>query len=114
VLVLSLYLSFCGNFLSPVMTLLMMLENARKTVQDEVRAGDFILGQSFLGEVRWLRMCSKVPAHASRAVKKSSFRLNIFFTVAGREECSYCDSVWSKALGLVYHCTSSNQEIHYF
>lgn len=90
--VLGFYPSLCGNFLSPVMTLLIMLENARKSVQDEIRAGDFILGQSFLGEVRWLSMCSKVPAHASRAVKKSSFRLNIFFTVAGREECSYCES----------------------
>ena len=111
--VLSFYLSFCGNFLSPVMRLLMMLENARKTVQDEVRAGDFILGQSFLGEVRWLRMCSKVPAHASRAVKKSSFRLNIFFTVAGREECSYCES----GVGPSASCTTApatTKKIHYF
>jgi len=46
-------------------------------------------GQSVLG-VFLVNTHSKVPAHASRLVKKS-FKLKIFFTVAGIDECSYSD-----------------------
>lgn len=45
--------------------------------------------QSVLGVVLF-KTPSNVPAQASRFVKKF-FRLNIFLTVAGIEECSYCD-----------------------
>lgn len=43
-------------------------------------------GQSVLGVVL-VKTPSKVPAHASRLVRKS-FRLKIFLTVAAIEECS--------------------------
>lgn len=46
-------------------------------------------GQSVLGVVR-VSTVSNVPAHASRLVRNAG-RLKIFFTVAGMDECSYCD-----------------------
>lgn len=46
-------------------------------------------GQSVLGLVR-LMTASNVPAHSSRFVRKL-LRLNIFFSVAGIDECSNCD-----------------------
>jgi hypothetical protein len=47
-----------------------------------------IPGQSVLGEVTPPTTPSNVPAHASLWVKKLEDRLNIFFIVAGIEECS--------------------------
>lgn len=47
-----------------------------------------IPGQSVLGEVKSPTTCSNVPAHASLCVKKLEERLNIFFIVAGIDECS--------------------------
>lgn len=46
-------------------------------------------GQSVRGLVL-VKRPSNVPAHSSRFVRNSG-KLNIFFTVAGIEECSYCD-----------------------
>lgn len=46
-------------------------------------------GQSILGLVLLITP-SKVPAQASLFVKKS-FKLKIFLTVAGIDECSYSD-----------------------
>lgn len=46
-------------------------------------------GQSDLGDFL-VKTPSKVPAHASRLVR-NSFRLKIFLTVAGMEECSNCE-----------------------
>lgn len=45
-------------------------------------------GQSVLGEVNSPTTCSNVPAQASLCVRKFDERLNIFFMVAGIEECS--------------------------
>lgn len=47
-----------------------------------------IPGQSVRGEVNSPTTCSNVPAHASLWVKKLDVMLNIFFIVAGIEECS--------------------------
>lgn len=47
-----------------------------------------IPGQSVLGSSSSVKMCSNVPAHASRLVRKSDERLKIFLRVAGMEECS--------------------------
>ena len=47
-----------------------------------------IPGQSVLGEASSPTTPSNVPAHASLWVKKLEDRLNIFFMVAGIEECS--------------------------
>ena len=49
-----------------------------------------LLGQSVRGVLR-VRTVSKVPAHASRLVKKGLGRPNNFFTVAAIEECSNWD-----------------------
>lgn len=50
-----------------------------------------LLGQSSLGVVRWLKICSKVPAHSSLFVRNWS-RPKIFLTVAAIDECSYWES----------------------
>jgi hypothetical protein len=71
--------------------------------------------QSVLGVLRE-RTPSKVPAQASRAVKKGACRLKSFFTVAGIDECSYCDV----GVGPFGSCTTAphntldahNHEIH--
>jgi len=49
----------------------------------------YVPGQSVLGVAR-VSTLSNVPAQASRLVR-NSLRLKIFFTVAGMDECSYCD-----------------------
>ena len=49
---------------------------------------EFIPGQSVLGELNSPTISSNVPAHASLWVKKLEERLNIFFMVAGIDECS--------------------------
>lgn len=55
-----------------------------------------IPGQSSRGVSRMEKYLSKVPAHASRLVKKFEFlRLKSFFTVAGIDECSY----WEVGVG---------------
>ena len=45
-------------------------------------------GQSVLGEANCPTTSSNVAAHASLCVRKFEERLNIFFMVAGIEECS--------------------------
>lgn len=52
------------------------------------RDADYPPGQSVLGELSSVKICSNVPAQASLFVKKSDERLKIFFMVAGIEECS--------------------------
>lgn len=60
------------------------------TVTVEEGALGSFSGQSVLGVVRVVKTPSKVPAHASLKVKKAG-RLKIFLTVAGIDECSYCE-----------------------
>lgn len=57
----------------------------------EENAGD-LPGQSVLGDVSSPTTSSNVPAHASLLVKKLDERLNIFFIVAGMDECSNSES----------------------
>lgn len=49
---------------------------------------EYLPGQSVLGDDNWATTCSNVPAQASLWVRKFDERLNIFFIVAGIDECS--------------------------
>ena len=68
-------------------------------------------GQSVLGEVNSPTTPSNVPAHASLCVKKFEERLNIFFMVAGIEECSNSE-LGAGPFGLLITEKETNNDIN--
>uniref|UniRef100_A0A7C8YF60 Uncharacterized protein n=1 Tax=Opuntia streptacantha TaxID=393608 RepID=A0A7C8YF60_OPUST len=71
-----------------------------------------VSGQSVLGVVLF-KTISKVPAQASLLVRKF-FKLKIFFTVAGIEECSYCDVGCGPDGVCSTACNFHVQNVYYF
>lgn len=83
----------------------MLIEDEREGEEEAWHS----LGQSVRGVER-LSALSKVPAHASRFVRKGPGKLNSFFTVAGMDECSNCEV----GVGPFGVCITANHKLMQF
>jgi len=84
-------MELCSSLGSNLLLDVELLMNTIERWDSEERVLVGIPGQSVLGSSSSVKMCSNVPAHTSRLVRKSDERLKIFLRVAGgrgwRMEC---------------------------